>query len=1373
MPRRSSQHTKPQSNAVSAPLELSTIFIGREHEFAELEYRLEQWRHLTDHFTQGAPFPQIEPSPRYPLPGLLILLQGHAGLGKSTLLWRFYEQVQLLNQRFNTSKILLSDKIYWEDEIGSSRGMFDLPTGQEIDARAYFSLLCRALASKIGKKTTDFKHYQQAIKTVDQAHDQTFHQIEKIKQEDNSTALKDLAGESVIQLLRLIPPPLGPILDVLQSDPAKKIAGISANFGINQLKSLYERLHARLGETLEDTLDPALKLGAALGKDLQYWAKNQLILIFFDTYEEIDEGDRLLRVVMAAAGERVGWVLAGRDNLWDGNRHRDLRMVHGYKDIVRADRSLVINFQPGSTGPFTPHNIEEFFAQLRQKTQQYKRLPIITPDQAGEVFNMTRGIPLAVKIAAEIYLQTGGKISPLTEEIERMESGRLVGTMIEHYLRLPLGHREDHRKLYGLALLRRVNPSAALDAALGITSEQAESGLDTQELARLHRRYSFIFTEKAQPALHQEVRYFLRLWLLAHRTEPEIAALNTRIRDAHEQALKQLEEKRRYQNLKERLEDEEWVATYLDLIEQHFWGDPAEGIRYALPVMITASVYQPHVLHEVTRLGSFFEAQLKPPYQEWWYHATESLVYPGYLLLKSSTSEKQKAEVIGMLISPEENSTSLNFLAQLVAQQKMAFPAPLPESKEQLEAALWWQLGALYRGIDNRQAWEWFDRALTVLSEEATLREAAAETLVSIANNLAQTKKYDEILPLLKRAIKLDPHNAAAHYSHGLASEHLQDYHQAITDFSQVITLAPALAALAYYSRGIAYTGLEEYRQAIADYNQALTLDPQNASAYCNRGANFAKLGQYQQALEDFSQTLALDTKHIHAYYNRAQTYHKLRDYQRALDDYSQALSLDPSLAMAFHNRGVINVDTGNLQRAIEDYTQAIALEPALAAAYLSRGNVFAYQGEYQHAIDDFSRSIGINPKDAMAWYNRGNTYSWLQNYAQAIEDYSQAIALDLTYTEAYSQRGVAYAKLGSPEQALIDFSKAIALDASFVPAYVNQGMAYRDLKKFDQAISEFTQALALDPANAVAYYNRGAVYHLLHNYQQAIANYTQAIKSDPGLALAYSDRGAAYEACEDYKQAIDDYTQVLALTPEDMITYYHRASAHSALQDYLQAIEDFNQVITLAPRHTNAYFDRGLMHVHVKNYHQALEDFTQVIKLAPTDAEAYTCRADIYLQLGALQEAHADYRRCVELNSSDITVAWMAEWTGMNQKRVGIAVAKRLEMMAGPDPQEYIAIVCSAVASGIRGQFEQGLKKLAQALALQPEQFHAYFWKGMLLAYQTPEHPEYAKEGIENALTLGMPQILLMPLYWLQSDYPDCYKQMKVYLMDKDNKFV
>src|SRR2546421_488408 len=169
-----------------------------------------------------------------------------------------------------------------------------------------------------------------------------------------------------------------------------------------------------------------------------------------------------------------------------------------------------------------------------------------------------------------------------------------------------------------------------------------------------------------------------------------------------------MEESRQYRSLRDRLEDEEWVEAYLDLIEQQFWLDAAEGVRFCLPFTFAAAIYLRHANGDAIQVGEFFQSEVKQPYRNWWRWAANSLIY--------ATSNNPSPEVLN----------GLEELAKLASQRCPTFPQPLPDYRMELEAALWWRLGEAYRGKEDEKALEWYEKALSRLSQLVELREDAA-----------------------------------------------------------------------------------------------------------------------------------------------------------------------------------------------------------------------------------------------------------------------------------------------------------------------------------------------------------------------------------------------------------------------------------------------------------------------------------------------------------------------------------------------------------------------------------------------------------------------------------------------------------------------
>jgi tetratricopeptide (TPR) repeat protein len=123
-----------------------------------------------------------------------------------------------------------------------------------------------------------------------------------------------------------------------------------------------------------------------------------------------------------------------------------------------------------------------------------------------------------------------------------------------------------------------------------------------------------------------------------------------------------------------------------------------------------------------------------------------------------------------------------------------------------------------------------------------------------------------------------------------------------------------------------------------------------------------------------------------------------------------------------------------------------------------------------------------------------------------------------------------------------------------------------------------------------------------------------------------------------------------------------------------------------------------------------------------------------------------------------------MVEWIEMCQEKPALEKAERLETISADNPQEGMAYICRGVASWLRGFFEEALTELEQAIRLIPDEWDAYFWKGVTCA--SLRRDEEAIAAIEKSLELELPPILLVPLRWFEQERPDFYEKYVVALL-------
>ena len=172
-----------------------------------------------------------------------------------------------------------------------------------------------------------------------------------------------------------------------------------------------------------------------------------------------------------------------------------------------------------------------------------------------------------------------------------------------------------------------------------------------------------------------------------------------------------------------------------------------------------------------------------------------------------------------------------------------------------------------------------------------------------LAEILKKTGRTPEALVFGKKAIEIDPQDAAAHSNLGLT---LQE--------------------------------LGRLDEAVASYNQAIALKPNHALAHGNLGITLKELGRLGEAEASYKQAIALKSDWAEAHSNLGITLQELGRLDEAEASYNQAIALKPDLAEAHSNLGNTLKELGRLDEAEASYRQAIVLKPDFFEAYVNFG---------------------------------------------------------------------------------------------------------------------------------------------------------------------------------------------------------------------------------------------------------------------------------------------------------------------------------------------------------------------------------------------------------------------------------------------------
>jgi len=127
-----------------------------------------------------------------------------------------------------------------------------------------------------------------------------------------------------------------------------------------------------------------------------------------------------------------------------------------------------------------------------------------------------------------------------------------------------------------------------------------------------------------------------------------------------------------------------------------------------------------------------------------------------------------------------------------------------------------------------------------------------------LASLLIDEKKYLEAKEILDRLLCRDIPIAKIYAHRGFVNYRLQNYLDAIIDFTRAIEQKP-YAKNTLFLRGRCFEELKKYQSAIENYDAVLTIDPKTADAYAQKGYCLEQMGLFKQAKLAYETALIID----------------------------------------------------------------------------------------------------------------------------------------------------------------------------------------------------------------------------------------------------------------------------------------------------------------------------------------------------------------------------------------------------------------------------------------------------------------------------------------------------------------------------------
>jgi tetratricopeptide (TPR) repeat protein len=166
-----------------------------------------------------------------------------------------------------------------------------------------------------------------------------------------------------------------------------------------------------------------------------------------------------------------------------------------------------------------------------------------------------------------------------------------------------------------------------------------------------------------------------------------------------------------------------------------------------------------------------------------------------------------------------------------------------------------------------------FESALQQFQAQMGAQPANAEPYSNAGQVLVRLGRTTEAVPLLQKAVELDPDRWAYRFNLARAEGLLGQWDKAALDYDEAAKLFPGdYATLFNLGQALHRAGREE--EAVAQYRQAIQLKPGDASFYLALAASEDKLGRASEAAEAYRRFLSMEpsARHAEAIAARAKT---------------------------------------------------------------------------------------------------------------------------------------------------------------------------------------------------------------------------------------------------------------------------------------------------------------------------------------------------------------------------------------------------------------------------------------------------------------------------------------------------------------------
>jgi tetratricopeptide (TPR) repeat protein len=167
----------------------------------------------------------------------------------------------------------------------------------------------------------------------------------------------------------------------------------------------------------------------------------------------------------------------------------------------------------------------------------------------------------------------------------------------------------------------------------------------------------------------------------------------------------------------------------------------------------------------------------------------------------------------------------------------------------------------------------------------------AVNAYMEFGIDMVRHKRYQDAVPLLRKAVEKLPNSAGAHYEFGLALINTGQWEAALPQIQAAVLLKPDSASL-HFTLAAVNTKLKRVQEAMAECEKALEIDPEHFDANLTYGRLLLQEGRPDAALPRLMQAVKVKPDSAESHFFLGEAYQRLGQIENATRERDRAAEL-------------------------------------------------------------------------------------------------------------------------------------------------------------------------------------------------------------------------------------------------------------------------------------------------------------------------------------------------------------------------------------------------------------------------------------------------------------------------------------------------